>query len=168
MNTIIAVIGGSQCSVGEAKAAKVVGRELARRGFALVCGGLTGVMKAAARGVAGAGSRTVGILPGNNHPEDANPYIQIPITTGIGYTHNAIVVKSAEAVIAIEGYYSTLSEIAFALQCGIPVVGIGTWEISREGEGRDPIMRATTPEEAIDRVLAAMGDAPTEAIEHRH
>ena len=167
MNTIIAVIGGSQCSVGEAKAAKVVGRELARRGFALVCGGLTGVMKAAARGVAGAGSRTVGILPGNN-PEEANPYIQVPIVTGMGYARNSIVVKSARAVIAVGGSFGTLSEIAFALQGGIPVVGVGTWEMHREGESRDPIIRATTPEEAVDKALAATGDAPKEAVEHRH
>ncbi|MDP6782949.1 MAG: TIGR00725 family protein [Dehalococcoidia bacterium] len=167
MDTVIAVIGGSQCSAEEARVAEGVGRELARRGLTLVCGGLTGVMEAAARGAAGAGGRTVGILPGNT-PEEANPYIQISIVTGMGYTRNAIVVKSARAVIAVGGSFGTLSEIAFALQSGIPVVGLSTWEMSREGEGGDSIIRATTPEEAVGKALATIGDAPKEAVEHRH
>ncbi|MEE9201970.1 MAG: TIGR00725 family protein [Dehalococcoidia bacterium] len=155
METLIAVIGGSRCTSEEARSAEGVGRELARRGITVVCGGLGGVMEAAARGAAAEGGRTVGILPGNS-PEDANPYIQIPIVTGMGYARNTIVVKSARAVIAVGGSFGTLSEIAFALQGGTPVVGIGTWELCRNGEGKDCIILAGTPEEAVDKALAAI------------
>ncbi len=125
----------------------------------MVCGGLEGVMEAASRGAATEGGKTIGILPGNS-PEDANPYIQIPIVTGMGYARNAIVAKSARAVIAVGGSFGTLSEIAFALQGGIPVVGIGTWEMSRNEEGKDCIIRARTPEEAVEKALAAAKGAP--------
>jgi hypothetical protein len=156
MDTLIAVIGGSRCTLEEARSAEGVGRELARRGITVVCGGLGGVMEAAARGAAGEGGKTVGILPGNS-PEDANPYIHIPIVTGMGYARNAIVATSARAVIAVGGSFGTLSEIAFALQSGIPVVGIGTWELCRNnGEGRDCIILASTPEEAVEKALAAI------------
>ncbi len=116
----IAVIGGGQCTREEARLAEEVGRELARRGAVLVCGGLGGVMEAACRGADQEGGVTIGILPGDRR-QSANPYVQIPIVTGMGHARNVAVVKSAQAVIAIAGSYGTLSEIGHALQSGIPV-----------------------------------------------
>jgi hypothetical protein len=149
----VAVIGGGKCSPGEAKLAEEVGRELARRGATLVCGGLGGVMEAACRGAVGAGGRTIGILPGSKR-EEANPYVQIPIVTDMGYARNVIVVKSAQAVIAIGGSYGTLTEIAYALQSGIPVVGLGTWSLSREGQEDSAIVPAQDPIRAVEKALA--------------
>ncbi|MFC1901275.1 TIGR00725 family protein, partial [Chloroflexota bacterium] len=127
---IIAVIGANDPSVEDAKLAEEVGKEIARRGAALVCGGMAGVMEAACRGASSEGGLTIGILPGENTLA-ANPYVQVPIATGIGYARNAAVVKSARAVIAVGGKYGTLSEIAYALQSNIPVIGLNTWEISK-------------------------------------
>jgi len=149
----IAVIGGNQCSKEEAKLAEGVGRELARRGAILVCGGSGGVMEAACKGASSEGGLTIGILPGEN-PQAANPYVQIPIVTGIGYARNVAVVKSAQAVIAIGGNYGTLSEIAHALQSAIPVIGLNTWSLSRNGQLDEPIIRAESPAEAVNKALS--------------
>ena len=149
----IAVIGGSQCSSREAKLAEKVGRELARRGATLVCGGLGGVMEAACKGASSEGGLTIGILPGEN-PQAANPYVQIPIVTGIGYARNVAVVKSAQAVIAIGGNYGTLSEIAHALQSDIPVIGLNTWSLSRNGQLDESIIPAQSPAEAVNKALS--------------
>ncbi len=148
----IAVIGGSQCSAQEARLAEAVGRELARRGVILVCGGLGGVMEAACKGASSEGGLTIGILPGEN-PQAANPYVQIPIVTGIGYARNVAVVKSAQAVIAIGGNYGTLSEIAHALQSDIPVIGLNTWSLSRNGQLDESIILAQNPIEAVNKAL---------------
>ncbi len=148
----IAVIGGGQCSKDEAQLAEEVGRELAKRGVALICGGLSGVMEAACRGASSEGGMTIGILPGDNR-QSANPYVQIPIVTGIGYARNVAVVKSAQAVIAIAGSYGTLSEIGHALQNGIPVIGLNTWSLSRNGQTDNPIIPAQNPAEAVDKAL---------------
>ena len=148
----IAVIGGSQCSPEEAKVAEEVGRELARRNAILVCGGLEGVMKAACRGASAEGGITIGILPGDSR-QAANPYVQIPIATGIGYARNIAVVKSAQAAIAIGGSYGTLSEISHALQSGIPVIGLNTWSLSKNGEPDNSIILAQSPAEAVDKAL---------------
>ena len=150
---IIAVIGGSQPSPEEARLAEEVGRELARQGATLVCGGLGGVMEAACRGASSAGGVTIGILPGDS-PEAANPYVQIPIVTGIGYARNISVVKSAQAVIAVGGSYGTLSEIAHARQGGIPVIGLNTWSLSRNGQPDDSIISAKNPTEAVNKALS--------------
>jgi len=149
----IAVIGGSQCSSQEAKLAEEVGRELAKQGAALVCGGLGGVMEAACKGASSEGGVTIGILPGENR-QAANSYVQIPIVTGIGYARNVAVVKSAQAVIAIGGNYGTLSEIAHALQSGIPVIGLNTWSLSRNGQPDDSIIPAQNPIEAVNIALS--------------
>jgi hypothetical protein len=149
----IAVIGGGECSPQEAELAEAVGRELARRGVTLVCGGLGGVMEAACKGARSQGGTTVGILPGDDRGA-ANPYVQIPVVTGMGYARNAVVVKSAEAVIAIGGNYGTLSEIAYALQYDIPVVGLDTWSLSRKGQEDSSIVVAQNPVEAVDKALA--------------
>ncbi len=148
----IAVIGGSQCSSQEARLAEEVGRELARRGVILVCGGLGGVMEAACRGASSEGGVTIGILPGESR-QAANPYVQFPIVTGIGYARNAAVVKSAQAVIAISGSYGTLSEISYALQNGIPVIGLNTWSLSKNGQQDNSIILAQNPAEAVDKAL---------------
>ena len=110
-------------------------------------------MEAACRGAKSAGGLTMGILPGKSWAE-ANPYVDIPIVTGISEARNAIITRTAQAVIAIGGCYGTLSEIAFALSFGMPVVGLGTWEMEREGHPPPPIVRAASPEEAVTRALA--------------
>jgi len=148
----IAVIGGGRCSRGEAKLAEEVGRQLARRGAILVCGGLGGIMEAACRGASLEGGTTVGILPGDDS-RAANPYVQIPIVTGLGEARNVIVVKSAQAVIAIGGSYGTLSEISYALKSGIPVIGLNTWALSRNGREDKSIIPAQSPTEAVDKAL---------------
>jgi len=148
----VAVIGASKASKEEAECAEAVGHELALRGAVLVCGGLGGVMEAACRGAAKAGGLTVGILPGDNR-QTANPWVQIPIVTTLGYARNVAVVRSAQAVIAIGGAYGTLSEIAFSLQAGLPVIGLGTWSMSQNGQADTAVMRAASPKEAVSLAL---------------
>jgi len=148
----VAVIGGSEPSAEETRLAETVGRELARQGATLVCGGLGGVMEAACKGASSEGGVTIGILPGDNRLA-ANPYVQIPIATGMGYARNVAVVKSAQAVIAIGGSYGTLSEIAHALQSGIPVIGINTWALSRNSQQDNSIIPAQNPTEAVNKAL---------------
>lgn len=150
--TIIAVIGASQCSAQEAKWAEEVGRELARKQVIVICGGLSGVMEAVCRGASEAGGTTIGIIPGDT-AQAANPYVQIPVVTGLGYARNVIVVKSARVVIAIGGSYGTLSEIAHALQNSIPVIGLHTWELSRDGQPDNSIIPAESPQEAVEKAL---------------
>jgi uncharacterized protein (TIGR00725 family) len=149
---MIGVIGGSAPTEEEIATAEVVGRALAESGATLVCGGRGGVMAAACRGARSAGGLTIGILPGADRSE-ANPYVDIPIATGIGEARNAIIARTAQAIIAVGGSYGTLSEIAFALSFGTPVVGLGTWEIERKGHSRAPIVYAAAPEEAVRRAL---------------
>ena len=142
----IGVIGAGECSQEIKDIAEEVGQRIAQRGAVLVCGGLGGVMEAAAKGAKEAGGTTVGIVPGTR-AGDANPYIDIPIVTGMGEARNVMIVRTAEAVIAVSGGPGTLSEIAFCLKLGVPVVGMKTWEI-------DPrIHQVETPEEAVDRAF---------------
>ncbi len=148
----IGVIGGSEVSPQVAQLAEEVGREIARRGAALVCGGLTGVMEAASKGASDEGGLTIGILPGDSR-RAANPYVQIPIVTGIGYARNVAVVKSSQVIIAIDGSYGTLTEIGHALQSDIPVIGLGTWEISMDGKADKSIIIAKTPKEAVAKAM---------------
>lgn len=154
--TIIAVIGAGQPSAEEARLAEEVGKDLGRRGAILVCGGLGGVMEAACRGASSAGGITIGILPGDI-PEEANPYVQIPVVTGMGYARNVAVVKSAAAVIAIGGSYGTLSEIAHALQSKIPVIGLNTWSLSRNDIADNSIIVADSPAGAVATALELAG-----------
>ncbi len=149
---IIGVIGGSRATAAEKAAAQTVGQLLAESGAVLVCGGRGGVMEAACRGAKAAGGLTIGILLGARRRR-ANPYVDIPIPTGIGEARNAIIARTAQAVIGIGGSYGTLSEIAFALAFGTPVVGWGTWHVQREGHPTPPIYDAATPEEAVARAL---------------
>lgn len=154
---LIAVIGGSSASKREINTAEDVGRELAKRGAILVCGGLGGVMEAACRGATSEGGITIGILPGEKR-NDANQYVQIPIVTGIGYARNVAVVKSAQAVIAIGGSYGTLSEIGHALQSGIPVIGIYTWSLSKGGKINNSITTAENAADAIEKAFDLIVD----------
>jgi uncharacterized protein (TIGR00725 family) len=150
---IIAVIGGGQCSTEEALLAEAVGREIARRGAIVVCGGLGGVMEAACRGAAIESGITIGILPGDD-PAMANPYVNIPIASGVGFARNIAVVKSAQAVIAIDGDYGTLTEIAFALKSGISVIGLKTWSMSRNGQEDKSIIKADDAVDAVEKAIS--------------
>ena len=152
---IIAVIGGGQCTEAEAEQAETVGREIARQGAVLVCGGMGGIMEAACRGASAEGGTTIGILPGDNR-QVANPHVRIPIVTGIGYARNVAVVKTAHAVIAIAGSYGTLSEIGHALQSGIPVIGLNTWSLYRNGQQDNTIIPATSAADAVGKAITAI------------
>lgn len=151
---IISVIGAGEARPEIAKLAEEVGVELARRGATVVCGGLTGVMEAVCKGAKSAGGTTIGILPGND-PRAANRWVDIPICTGMGYARNVIVVKTGRAVIAVDGAYGTLSEIGHALGDGIPVIGLKTWDLSRNGETDGGIEIASRPAEAVGKALRA-------------
>ena len=155
---IISVIGSSNPATAEhVELAEAVGRELAKRGVKVVCGGLTGIMEAVCRGAKSAGGVTIGILPGRA-PADANKYVDIPIVTGMGYSRNVIVVNTGRAVISVGGAFGTLSEIGHALGDGIPVVGLRTWELSRNGDGQPidgAIILASDPVDAVEKALAA-------------
>jgi uncharacterized protein (TIGR00725 family) len=151
-NIFIAVIGGSNCSSQAAALAEEAGGEIARHDAVLVCGGLGGVMEATCKGASREGGLTIGILPGDNR-QAANPYVRIPIATGLGYARNVAVVKSAQAVIAIDGSYGTLSEIGHALQSGIPVIGLNTWSLSIDGQADNSIIPAKTPKDAVNKAI---------------
>lgn len=150
--TFVAVIGAGQASAVETKLAEAVGAALAKKGAVVVCGGLGGVMEAACRGASLNGGLTIGILPGDNR-QTANPFVEIPVVTGMGYARNVIVVKSAQAVIAVGGKYGTLSEIAYALQDNIPVIGLNTWPLSHNKQEDKNIIAAATPDEAVEIAL---------------
>ncbi len=159
---LIAVVGESNSSPERLQQAEEVGRELAKRGVALICGGLGGVMEAACRGAKGAGGQTIGIIPSDRGcGQEPNPYVDVPIYTGMGQARNIIIVKSALAVVAVGGKYGTLSEIAMALSHGIPVVGLGTWELGKEGVSDRSIHRAGTAIEAVEKALTLAEKART-------
>jgi uncharacterized protein (TIGR00725 family) len=141
----IGVIGGARPDMASREAAARVGELIAKAGAVLVCGGLGGVMEAAALGARIAGGLTIGILPGGS-PAEANPGIDVPVATGMGYARNALVAMNADALIAIDGEYGTLSEIAYGIIYGKIVVGLGTWDIRG-------IIQARTPEEAVKLAL---------------
>ncbi len=155
---VVAVIGGSTATNEEAQWAEAVGRALAGRGALLVCGGRGGVMEAACRGAHQAGGLAVGILPGDSTAE-ANPYVDLAIVTGIGLARNAIVVRTAQVVIAIGGSYGTLSEMAYTFQFGVPLVALGSWHFGRDGHPPAPVHRAASAEEAVELAMSL--------IEHR-
>lgn len=149
---IISVIGGSSPSGESYRMAELVGRELGKRGLMVCCGGLGGVMEAVCRGAKSEGGVTVGILPGDD-PKEANSYVDIPICTGIGHARNVLVVKTGGAVIAVDGSYGTMSEIAHALAEGIPVVGLNTWTFLREGELDSGVVLADNPRDAVEKAV---------------
>jgi uncharacterized protein (TIGR00725 family) len=155
----VAVIGASNATAWELETAERLGALLAEAGAILVCGGLGGVMDAAARGCEAAGGTSIGILPGDDRAL-ASPHLTVAVATGFGEARNAIVARSADAVIAVGGEFGTLSEIALALKTATPVVGLGTWELGRDDLDSDPIVRADTPDAAIaelQRLLPTFG-----------
>ena len=151
---IISVIGANEPSTKIAQLAEQVGSELGKREVVLVCGGLGGVMEAACRGAKMAGGTTIGILPGSD-PNTANPWVDIPICTGISYARNIIVVKTGRAVIAVGGAYGTLSEIAHALADNLPVVALDTWKFVRDGLEDSSMIKASTAVEAVELAVEA-------------
>ena len=142
---IIAVIGSGKTDDSLSKIAEEVGRLIVERSALLICGGLGGVMEAAAKGAKRMGGVTIGILP-SDRKEQANPYIDIPIATGFGEGRNVIITRTADAIIAIGGEYGTLSEIAFGLKAGKPVAGIKSWDI----EG---VIKADNAEDAVKKIF---------------
>jgi hypothetical protein len=154
---IIAVVGGDPAPAQALQLAEDAGREIARRGHVLICGGRGGVMEAACKGASEAGGVTVGVLPDTDRGA-MNRYVQIPIVTGIGRARNLVIVLSADAVIAIDGGYGTLSEVAFALQHGKPIAGLGTWRLETDTGEEPPIFRATDATQAVGwAIKAALG-----------
>ncbi len=154
----IAVIGGSaiqeNCDIYDM--AFEVGRSIAVKDAALVCGGLSGVMEAACRGAKEAGGLTIGILP-STAEKDANAWVDIRIPTGLGYARNALVVLSSHAVIAIDGAEGTLSEIGYAITFGKPLIGLNTWQIKPYEEIPSPLIRyADTPEKAVEMAMSSI------------
>ena len=150
----VAVIGPSDATSQETRNAEEIGRKLAEAGAVVVCGGLGGIMEAACRGASTAAGTTIGLLPGTDR-DSANEYLQIALPTGLGELRNGLVIRAADAVIAVGGAYGTLSEIALALRTGVPVIGLNTWEI----EGIERVKSAT---EAVTRALqhaAGRGDS---------
>lgn len=141
---LISVIGGRRVEKSLLKEAELVGRLLAQKNAVLICGGLGGVMEAVSRGMRSEGGLTVGILP-QDHRDKANSFVDVPIATGLGIGRNVIIARAADAVIAVGGEYGTLSEIAFALQMGKPVVGISTWNIKG-------VIPAKAAEEAVNKI----------------
>jgi hypothetical protein len=138
----VGVIGGASPDSESRKIASKVGELIAEKGAILVCGGLSGIMEAAARGAKQAGGFTVGLLPGTS-PEDANPYIDFPVATGLGYSRNSLVAMNADVLIAIDGQFGTLTEIAYGNIYEKKVIGIGTWDIRG-------VIPAATAEEAVE------------------
>ena len=146
----VAVIGPGDATSQQERAAEAIGRGLADGGAIVLCGGLGGVMAAACHGAAAAAGVTVGLLPGTERTT-ASEWVQIALPTGLGELRNGLVIRGADAVIAVGGAYGTLSEIALALRTNVPVIGLDTWEI----EGID---RVGTPAEAVQRALQRAAD----------
>ncbi len=142
----VAVIGALDCTNEEYERARALGEALARSGVVLLTGGRGGVMEAACRGAMESGGITVGVLPSTG---GGNQYLTISIRTGLGHARNVVLVQSADAVIAIGGSYGTLSEIAIALKCDIPVIAIGSWDIPG-------VIGAADPEDAVRQTLSLL------------
>ena len=142
----VAVIGAGECDQDIYRLAYDAGRALAQSGYRIICGGLGGVMEAVCRGVREAGGTSIGILPGDD-PGAANAYVDIPIATGMGIGRNIIIIRSADVVLAIDGSYGTLSEIAYALQLGKPVIGLRTWQVSEK------IVHCNNIAEAVNEIV---------------
>jgi uncharacterized protein (TIGR00725 family) len=151
---IVGVIGSSKAEGDLLALAEEVGAEIAKRGAAVVCGGLTGVMEAVCKGARREGGLTIGIIPSDNR-NDANPYVQIPIVTGMGMGRNVMLVKTADVVIAVGGEYGTLSEIAHALNLGKTVIGLRSWKLAKAHTKPIPdLIEVDSPKEAVDLALS--------------
>lgn len=144
----VGVIGSGDSDPATERIAERIGRELAEAGAVLVCGGLGGVMEAACRGAAGAGGLTIGLLPGAER-DSGNRWLSVAIPTGLGELRNGLVVRASEVLIAIGGEYGTLSEVAFALKIGRPVVGVNTWHLTRPDGTTDTGLVVSNTEDAV-------------------
>lgn len=152
----IGVIGAGVRSAETDVLADQVGRGVAERGAVLVCGGLGGVMEAACRGARSAGGRTLGLLPGSDR-EAANPHVELAVPTGMGELRNGLIVRAADALIAVGGEWGTLSEIALALKLGKPVVGLRTWPLARAGAPEGAIVVSDDAAQAVERAFELLG-----------
>ncbi len=141
---IISVIGGHSCNKEVEQIAHNLGKNLAKMVDTLICGGLSGTMKAVCSGFKAEGGLTIGIIPGYDK-RDANAFVDIVIPTGLGLARNVLVIKSADVVVALPGEMGTLSEVAYCLQFGIPVISLNSWDIQG-------VIKVKTVEEAIDKV----------------
>ena len=147
---IIGVIGAGDTGADGRKKAYQVGRRVAERGAVLACGGLGGIMEAASQGCFEAGGEVIGVLPGNC-AASANPYVTHPIVTAMGHARNVILVQTSAALIAIEGGYGTLSEIAIARKIGKPLVLLDSWS------DIDETLTAESAFDAVDMVFNLLG-----------
>ena len=152
--TYISVIGPSDAPPEVLRIAEEVGACVARAGAILVTGGGGGAMEAACRGAKGAGGTTLGLLPGSFRSE-GNAFLDVAIPTGMGEMRNVLMVRTADGLVAVGGAFGTLSEIALALKLGKPIVGIGTWAASIDGETA-PMLTATTAEQAVGMLMAVL------------
>ena len=148
----VAVVGPGVATPDEEAWAEELGRRLAEAGAVVVCGGSTGVMEAVARGTAGGGGTCIGILPGSDRRE-GNSHLSFALPTGMGEMRNALIARVADVVVAVGGEFGTLSEIAFALKIGRPVVGLRSWDLVRRGEPVAGIEASGTPEDAARAAL---------------
>jgi uncharacterized protein (TIGR00725 family) len=153
----IAVCGPGVADEREASWAQEIGRLIGEAGAVLVCGGLGGVMDAAARGCAAAGGTSVGILPGEDR-DGASQHLSVAVPTGLGEARNALVVRAADVVIAVSGEFGTLSEIALALKMGKPVVGLSTWQLAKQGNEVEAVIVAGSPADAVQHALRAAAE----------
>jgi len=153
---VIAVCCGATPPQEEEKLAHEVGREIARRGAILVCGGLGGSMAASCKGAKELGGLTIGIIPMYDR-KSANPWVDIVIPTGLGHSRNNLVVATADGVIGVGGGWGTLSELAVAIKMGKPVAALSSWDASGPGMGGKGILKVGTPQEAV---AVAMGEDP--------
>ena len=154
-NAVVAVVGDGACDSGTADTARMVGMLLARAGVTLVCGGLGGVMQAAAQGAAEVGGACIGLTPGLDRTE-ADPAMSLGLATGLGHMRNYLVVLNADAVIAVQGGWGTLSEIALARKIGRPVVAIGRFAGLSRALDLDGMETARSPGQAVSAVLAKL------------
>lgn len=146
---MIGIIGGSVCDEEIYDFAYRTGKEIAQRNCILICGGLKGVMEAACKGAKESGGLTIGIIPGDDR-NSANPYVDIPIVTSIGYARNFIIIHTADAFVAIDGRFGTLTELAFALDRKKPIAGYKTWDID------NAIMKVDNPKDALDKLFESL------------
>jgi uncharacterized protein (TIGR00725 family) len=146
------VLGPGDAGDEHRELAATAGRLIAQRGAVLVCGGLGGVMEAAARGAAEAGGLSLGILPGADRAQ-ANPYLTLALATGVGELRNGLVIAAADAALAIGGSWGTLSEVALARRAGLPVAWVAGWSI----EGGEGVAVAASPAEGLELLFGALG-----------
>lgn len=146
---VVGVIGGRRCTNEVEQLTQKLGKNLAKVVDILVTGGLSGTMKAVCQGFKAGGGLTIGILPSYDK-NDANQYVDIAIPTGLGLARNVLVVKAADVVVALPGEAGTLSEVAYCLQFGIPVISLNSWDIAG-------VIKVKTAEEAVKKVKEILG-----------